>query len=431
MRTFIRFSLIVPLCLAWVGCGPKAPPQRVHPDVLTQAGLRYYWSLNVDLDEDESILRISHLGENVYVLTSNYRLVAVDAARGLTKWSYQVAGPGQTVFDPTHVDGLKVTSQPIGIAGILSPDTLGEIVPFDAVLINTLNYVLVLDRNTGQMYRRIPFDFAANTTGISDGKYFYVGSTEGLLYGVLLNESVKGWTLSATDMITARVLYHDGRIFMADESGGVFAVSTGMRGTKVWTQKLNGSVTADFFVDARGCFVPCDDQRLYAFSRQTGERLWDRPFVCQRPLRDAVQVSEKSVFQFAAPEMFYAIDVAAGTQRWARPDGRLVLGVLGGEIYLLNADNTLMIMDELSGAVRTSLPMAGWDLFVPNTSGPEVFVASRDGQVACIREQAAGRLTTEKLRMSPAGQAETAPAMPTAPIAAPAAPAAAPAELPQ
>jgi len=398
MRALMPFVLVLPWCLVWAGCGPEAPPQKVHPDVLSRASMQYYWRLTVDLDDDETILRVTRLDENVYCFTSKYRLIAVDAARGLTKWSYQVADLGQTVFEPTHVNGIRLAPKPLGIAGILSPESVGEVEPFDAVLINTLNYVLVLDRSSGEFYRRIPFAFAANTTGVSDGTFFYVGSTEGRLHALLLNEAVRAWTLSADDMITAAVKHHDHYVFMADESGGVFCVDTGQRGQKMWNQTLTGPVTADFYVDGRGLFVPCDDQRLYAFETTTGQRLWDRPFVTQRPLRDAVQVGGQTVFQRADQEMFYALDLQTGNERWSRPDGRLVLGARDGEVYLLNRNNALLFIDEMSGEVRTSLPLAGWELFVANATQPEIYVASRDGALACIREQAAGRLTTEMLR---------------------------------
>jgi len=42
--------------------------------------------------------------------------------------------------------------------------------------------------------------------------------------------------------------------------------------------------------------------------------------------------------------------------------------------------------------------MTGLDLFVPNAKKPVIYVASRDGKLACLRPVGAGKLTEEKLK---------------------------------
>jgi len=403
MAAVIRSSVVWAGCAAFAflaGCGPGRP-EPVHSDVLAKAGLQYYWQLPLGLARREHLVRLERIDENLYCLTDRHRLIAIDAASGRLKWSADIGGPGTTVFQPTHADGVRLSQQVAGIKEILSPGRAGKLGPFDVVMVNTLSYVLVFDRRTGEVYRKIPFDFAANAGGASDGEFFYVGSTKGWYFAIRVNEAVKAWWLSAADMMTAPLKYYAGRLYLADDSGQVIATAVGEQGRKVWSQKLPAPVTAEFHVDGRGCFVPCDDNRLYAFGLRAGRPLWDRPFVCQGPLRDAVQVAARTIFQFARRDKFYAINLANGKERWSRPDGRKVLAVMDGEVFLLNSSNTLLIVDEMLGTVRASMPLTGWELFAANTAMPAVYAATRDGRLACIRKVEAGYLKPEMLRQRP------------------------------
>lgn len=398
MRELIRCILIVSAFLGFGGCAPKGLPLQIDAGVLEKAGLQYYWKVQLGLVRGENLSQVMRLDENLYCLTDQNRLIAIDAGRGLVKWSTSVAGPGETVFSPTHANNVRLPEKVGGIKDILSSESIPESKAFDAVMINTLSHVLVFDRSNGKLYRKIQFGFAASTAGVSDGKVFYVASTKGWYYAIRLREAVQSWWRSAEDMISAPVKYSAGYVYVADEAGTVIASSTQQSGRKQWVRKLNGAVTAEFHVDARGCFVPCDDQRLYAFRAIDGKKLWDRPFVCEGPLQDPVQVAENTAFQFARGDKFYAINLTTGKARWTKPDGRIVLAAFDGEVYLLNSRNTLMIIDEMPGTVKTSLPMTGWDVFAPNVSAPSVYVASRGGAVACIRKITAGRLSPEMLR---------------------------------
>jgi len=219
-------SKLAKSCIVLCGCatvilgGCRRPrPEIVHPDVLAKAGLQYYWKLDLPLQKDESLTRLDRLDENLYCLTTQPRLIAIDASRGLMKWSFDMRNYGKVVFAPTHAHNLEIAPKAPGIKGILSPEASPQVAPFSAVLINTLSYLLVLDRETGEMLRSISFDFAASTTGDNDGRHFYVGSTKGWYYAILLNEAIKDWWCSGNDMIGVPVKYYDGRIYVADDSG--------------------------------------------------------------------------------------------------------------------------------------------------------------------------------------------------------------------
>jgi outer membrane protein assembly factor BamB len=380
------------------GCGTEDGPERIPSDVLAEANLQYYWTLPLDLGEDEQIDKVILLDENLYCLTNQYRLIAVDAARGLLKWYRTVAEPGDTVFRPCHADEAPLPREVVGLSGMLDDVDLGAVEPVDIVLVNTLSTLKVYDREDGRQYRDITLDFAANAGGSSDGVYFYVGSTRGDYYAVRLPEAVNEWWLAAEGMISTPVEHFGGRVYVADTAGTLTAAETGIRGKEIWHRPMTGGVLAAMHVDRRGVFVPCMDHRLYAFDPLAGQKLWDHPFITRKPLRDPVQVGERTVYQFSAGDKFYAINLTSGAARWTRDEGRTVLAEFDGNTYLLNADLNLLVVDEMLGDVKTSVPMTGWDLFAANTTAPAVYVATRDGRIACIRTQEASHLTEDMLR---------------------------------
>jgi len=143
-----------------------APPARRLPDpkTLAKAGLQYYWQAKVPLTDSEQIARLWLLDEKLYCFTNTNHLVAVDAMRGVVLWRYPVADPGKTVYGLCHYDKLPMSEKAPGVEEIQKLDPLKNLETRDAVLINGITNVLVLNRTTGDLIRRVPFDFGAGTS---------------------------------------------------------------------------------------------------------------------------------------------------------------------------------------------------------------------------------------------------------------------------
>ena len=366
------------------------------PEVLAKAQLQYYWRYRVPLDSGATIQRIWRLDENLYALTSGNRLICLDAVVGTYKWGRQVAEAAQTVFAPSHADSVMVPEAG-GIAAIINPPDRARMKAFNAVVINTLSYALLLNRDTGEQVRRLPFDFAANTGCSADSTYLYAASTKGLFYAIRLADGLPHWTLSTGDMISTRPKLFNRRLYVASQDARFYAVNPEIeRDRKLWTQETDAPLTADFYVDARGCFVPSQDYRLYAYETAGGTDLWT--FRTQGPLTQGAQVGAKSVFQYSDNDKFYCIDIANGRERWTSPEARQVLAVVEPNVLALSADGRLLVISETLGKVEMSLPLTGLNLFARNAAKPMIFAAGRDGRFVCIRPAGAGALTAEMLK---------------------------------
>jgi outer membrane protein assembly factor BamB len=439
MRGLAKFLLAMAGCLAAAGCGrSNGPISLTHASVLAKAGLARYWDLQLQLPDGETIERLILLEENLYCLTSHNTLIAVDAARGVRKWARRIVEPGVKVHAPCHGDDVALADKPPGVRELVSPAPEASPKAYHVVLVNTPNEVQVLDRASGKLLRRLtfntkPYEFTANTGGACDGTYYYVGSVAGRCYALRLNDEVVAWVLYTGDILRAAPRCHNPggskRVFLAGEDGNYYVAKAGdvllqvwpMPGQKSWPA-MAGQVSAAFHVDDRACFIPCLNNRVYAFSLSGGPALWR--FTCGGPLFDDVQVSENTVFQYARGDRLHAINPANGQQRWAMPEGRRVLASIAGEdgptAYVVGDRKQLLVVDEILGKVRASIPLTGCDLFADNTTAPAMYMTGRDGHVYCLRPLGAERLTAASLmRTKPTPGPATKPAPKPTPAGVP------------
>ena len=406
MRSFARLMLVAALCGIIPSCGPSNGGQfhgMVHREVLAKADLDYYWAAGLPLGDDEVIEKLYLLDENIYCLSNENRLYAVDAARGRLKWFHSIGKAADTVFRPCHTDKLAISEEPATVHEMMGWRAPERVQVFDAVLVNTASELLVFDRMTGRLYRTIPFkDFVASCGGATDGSSFYVGSTSGRYHSMRLNEAVKTWSLSAGKLIIAPVGYYNGLVFVAGGDKSLYTARTGRVGKEGWRRRMDGLLSAAFSVDDRGCFVPCEDNRLYAIDPVTGGDLWESTYICEGPLRQDVQVAARTVFQYASGDGLHAIDLVNGTKRWHMPEGRRLLTVMDRAAYVLDDRGRLLVVDEILGEVKRTLALTGFDLLVDNVRAPAIYGAAKDGRLFCLRPRGSGRLTQEALSRKPA-----------------------------
>ncbi|MBI5724840.1 MAG: hypothetical protein HZA50_12845 [Planctomycetes bacterium] len=451
MRSYIGLAVIVAVASLSGGCADNKPKVIgeearyvgfTHQDVLKKVGLQYYWDMQVPLGPGERVGRFFAIDENLYCMTNQNNVYAVDAAVGLYRWGNSVANSNQTLFDPIHFDNMGVKNRG------------GEILVFNGVLFNTLDQMMVYERSKGILVRQWPLGFSANTTGATDGKYFFGGGTDGLYYCLRITDGIQMWKLAMdylgdlpnqiadlstrykdsiddreklylqgrmvlltlrmssevlkrfNDLITAPVLYYNERLFVGNEAGQFLVTKIdGEKGPyqKVWGFASPGGFRAPFIVNASGCYMACSDKRIYAKNYLNGAEItsWkDGPFMTEGLVEKPLQATAHGLYACATDDAFYAINIANGKQMWKNPDARLIVGGGQDKLYVLDRNNNLLIVNETSGAVSASLPMTGLDFFAANT-GPmaeRIYAATASGKIFCIAPLRASHKTAEMLR---------------------------------
>ena len=362
------------------------PQQKaaLHAKALEDAGLRYYWKcekLTSLLNRGERIARTYLLDENFYCLTTENRLMAIDAANGTLRWGKWVhaAKPGVTVFDPAHAKDVTITRTPPTRKEILQPRSVPTrtIKEIDLVVISTRTNALVIDRKTGDVIRDIKFSFAtAASAGVcTNGRLLFVPDSKGTYHALLMHEMLESWSLAVEGAIKVAPRYVADKVVVALEAG----------------------IEAPILATANHLLVPCMDRLLYAFDTATGQRLWE-PYNCKKPLLDAPQLSDVSVFQYAQGGQFHALALVSGKLRWTSSEARSVLAAMKGNVYLKDADNRILQVDEILGEIKASIDMPKGDLLTANTAVPGIYGATRNGKVYCVRLITAGHITAEMLK---------------------------------
>jgi len=410
MRGLMKLLVLPIVSGMLVGCASApttatmtaAQREARHIKNLKDAGLNYYWKWKLPLD-GEKIARVYLIDENFYCLTNMNHLIAIDAARGILRWTkwVHVAKPGVKVYAPVHTRNVMIPRIPPTRKEILQPKRGAgrRIKAFDAVIISTRTNALVIDRSNGDEIRNIQYNFKAGASAgaCSDGRLLFVPDSRGWYHAILLHQMLESWTLSVEGAITLPPRYVDDKVIVVSDKGRVQVASTFEARKKIWTRPLGTAIEAPVLATRNHLLVPCTDRRLYAFDPTTGRKLWE-PFDCKKPLKDMPQISEISAFQYARGGEFHALALVTGKLRWTLPDARKVLAAMNSNVYLQDNHNRILVVDEILGQVTTAVQMPRSDLLVANTSAPAIYGASRDGNLYCIRTLDAGRLTAEMLR---------------------------------
>jgi len=431
MRTTVQWVLIAACLTVLVSCQPNAPTVRVGPrdaeatapaadpqviSALADMGLKIYWQIDANLDPHETILRLVRLDEKLYCITDQNRLIAIDAMRGVRVWRHQIAESDRQMFDPIHADDMTIPDHVLGIDGLLDPSSRDVARPYDAVMINTQTYLVVIDRTTGRVVRdrhAVDFDFAATSSGSTDGVFFYAGTAAGNVAAVRPAEAITAWEVTLFGSTTAPPVYYSNHVFAYAHClhGDVFSAIQLIPQRKVlWSQELSpsspaelthGAVTAAFHVSDKGAFVPCEDKQIYAFDPFTGAELWETPFMTGGPCRTAIQVGNKTVFQYAHEDRLYAVNLFSGAERWNMPEGQIVMALMDDKAYVLDVNKVLHVVDEMTGEEVGAISLADYDVLLANTTAPAIYAAKRTGELVCIRLTSAEPLTAEMLEATP------------------------------
>ena len=401
--------LVVTVAAALGGCAAQgnAPANVFHDlqskDVLAKVGWQYYWSMPRPglFQSGETVERLYRVGDAVCALTSRNRLVSYEAATGAVRWSVVVAPADQKVFEPVFVKDMSLHQAVPGLKTIVDSDTAPLAPLFDAVVIDTPNYAIVINAKTGKVVRDESVstfkDVNAGAAGCADGRRYYGVSSKGMCFAFDLDAGIHVWNFGGYSGVAAPLREYAGLVYLGNRAGEIMVAKADKDRNLEWMRSIPEPILAPFAVGKRGLFIPGEHGGVYAFQAIGGNPMWEAPFRCQGRLVDPVQVSGRTVFQHAEDDTFYAINLTDGKGRWTMKDGRLVLAIVGDDAFVLDARHILRVVNEETGKEKWALSLTGLDVFLPGTGGEGIWAATRDGRVVCLRPLTAGRLTLDKL----------------------------------
>jgi outer membrane protein assembly factor BamB len=165
------------------------------------------------------------------------------------------------------------------------------------------------------------------------------------------------WSRSFEDGAEQAPVWFNGRLYLADLSGGIWCIDANT-GTNIWKAQVEGQVISRLDVydlsGKYGLIVPAYDNKLHAFDCETGEEIWS-----------------------------FATDNFLNAQPTVSEDGKIfVFGNCGGTIYLINSsDGKLVKKSEFDSPLSASPIIANEHIFIGSHSEGIFCISLKDGEV--------------------------------------------------
>jgi eukaryotic-like serine/threonine-protein kinase len=154
------------------------------------------------------------------------------------------------------------------------PRVLGDalIIPTDA---EKNGYVYSFDARTGDLRWKVPFKGGVAATPLLVGKQLVVVAVEGTVAAIDPSSGDVAWRVSPSGATTSppwvpSPAAADGRIFVADNTGKVFALDAAT-GKRIWRKELSSRVNTSMLVIGKTVVAGTSDGYLVRLASDTGE----------------------------------------------------------------------------------------------------------------------------------------------------------------
>lgn len=350
-------------------CTAQSGMELVSNPVAQQLGLERVWSTALRVDPQRGRVENVIVHRGLIIAQTNTAIVqGVDAETGRTYWvaeigkaSYQTQMPavndkyvavtnGDTLYLLDRSTGGQIWSQRLGKAPSAGPALSDDrvYVPLDGGLVE--GYKIQRER----LLDHVPTRFSG--TGLTPQSPVTVGNRvlwttdKGYVYSREQTKELIQFRFRMNDTATAAPLYMAPFVYAASRSGTVYCLDE-VTGLDVWQASGANSISRP---------LTAIDGKLFAIS-ETGEMLRLNPL--------------------------------SGAQMWYTTGIARFLAAGAKNLYVLDAQDRLQVLDAETGGRKGSIPVSGIDLAVRNTSSDRIYLASSTGTLQCLRE----RLQTKPL----------------------------------
>jgi outer membrane protein assembly factor BamB len=363
------------VCAAIIGgCAPPQPSALLNEAELAAGDLELFWRAELPLDEktDERVVRISYEPGFVYALTTDNRLLALDAFSGHFRWSAEI---GRKSVPPSAIRQH------------------GQVV-FVAVLTDLLGF----RTDDGSKILERTLDRAPSTPLAVHGEYLYYGTHDGWFEAINLLDSSRDWNRLTHAGFTAAPAFDGSKVYFANNAGQVFASNYSRRET-LWTYEVNGAVVADVKRSGQGLIlVASRDYVLYALNPITGQHAWMN--ITGDPLEQTPLVGGGQIYIIKKGDQLLTIDESDGQTQWAADGIEAPVAVSPLTLFARCACGRMAGFSVAGGRKKFALDTGRLCLAARNEIDGQVFLAGAAGNVVALRE------TKVDYRLPAAGAAE-------------------------
>jgi outer membrane protein assembly factor BamB len=346
--------------------GVDAPSALVNRTQAEAAGLTVYWQRSIPLEKGERLSRIERVEENLYLITQKNRVLTLDAATGVLRWSATLAQEGIRLLGPTHGPDQVYFASVLGVDG--------------------------LDRINGDKRLNWRSPIAPSSPVASDGQELYFGTIDGRVVSIRQRDLLMSWQFGTEGLVTARPVLRGQNLYVVSQMGQVSAARKGNK-TRVWQARTTGPVQAGTAVGGSHLYVASMDQSLWCFDLATGRTIWRTRM--QYPLPNGPHATAKHVYLPVAEHGLFSIDPDDGKIAWHHEDAMAFLAETEDLVWLASLRSSVLGCDKATGEIRREIALSA-SLYFSNEEDDAIWMADEDGQVICLRPQGAGFLRYRK-----------------------------------
>ena len=377
------------LCAAMVlaGCRRRSdeasagpPPRRIENRLLEPNSFAAIWTKDIDVATYGAPRQIFARDDLAIVYTDQNVVYVLSAAGGRTVWvSRDVVRPLDRLWPPVLLDALNRYGPGV-----------------QRLLVFPSSTSLMVYSDTGDRLQETPIEHHQRAltspsfgsegliyTGLADsygGRAAVIDPTK-MVSQVILPRLLRG-------VIVARPVVFNDIFFVADETGGVYAINEA--GEQPWgfpRFETRGPVTANLAADADGLYVASNDTVFYVLDPATGRLKW-RYFAEVQLFRPAFPIPEMVLLPVEGRGVV-ALSKSEGATinrepMWIVPEARDVLGHDANHVYLVHDDGHIVAHEKSTGKELFRTQRNDFVAVSRNPSVPRFFAATAKGEVVAI-----------------------------------------------
>jgi len=369
---------------------PASGQDLIPSAELAQVEHYKFWQTRLPLLEDDTVSRVYLVDENIYAVTARSNLYAVHADVGTIRWVVNLGGPGNRVFQPTHVRSFW-----------------GR----DLTLVATSETIKWIDRATGEQVASLDLDFIPSTSAVSDGVRTYACGLDSMLHCIELVPSgggvaaIEKWRIRTQGITTSSPVLWGGGLFFASQDAKIRACDSYDK-SRFWVFNGSSPITADIYVDSTGVYFGSDDRNLYKLDVNTGRGLWR--FRTPGMIRSQPVLIGEMLYQHVEEHGIYAVHTDTGAQVWHTPDAVEFISASDDQVYTLSRSGEIVGANQLTGLVQSRMAAGNVELVARNTVSAAMYLGSRDGRLMCAQHKSIPYLRFEDVQARLANQGRVA-----------------------
>jgi outer membrane protein assembly factor BamB len=335
--------------------------ELVSRDLLSHAGLRSDWQIDLPLQKNETLGPLYIDGDYLYILTDKNYMFCIDRKKGTERFQVRLTNPGLPIHRPTFYDGK--------------------------VIVTVGTKLLVIDPHVGDITERQDMKLVGRSTACSvvrNAENYYVAGSNKRLHAMDAEEYYLKFMVSAdNDSLINSVIVDEEDVIFATESGNVVSIPFDSREPN-WQSEIATGISAPIVSDSGDLFISSLDMKLYKLNAGNAVPAWERPFQTSQSLTASVRIGKEVVYQYAGDEGLYAVDRQTGKKVWNLKNGFDLLTEQGSRSYILGKPSVLYVMDNEKAKILYSLNVAGVTNYAVNTVDSKMYIAGKKGRLMSV-----------------------------------------------